>query len=1647
MKRLLFLLTACGAVAAHGDQIKADNNIHLELGGSWVSGNPPGATDNAIWDATVTTPANTLGAPAAWKGIVIRNPRSAVSILGTTILTNGSGGIDLSAATVDLTIDCGALDLGANQSWNIAAGRTLTTVSSVSSPNNGNFIITKTGAGIWTSSGSTDNGSIGVILNGGVFNLNKSAGSAHAVGGPGLTINSGTAIITGTGGDQIYDGGGVTLTGNGVLDLNGQRETIGSLAGAGGTVESSALGSVGMLTVAGSGTFNGALRNALSLVKTNSGTLTLGGSNSYSGGTTVSGGTLALSTTNNAPMPYVINSGTLSVRAADNLHSLAMTRLASGVSGAQMTFNLGGMRNLGVPLVSDSGNLVLTGPITVNVQNLAQSGSYVLLQYAGSRSGTGGFVAGSLPSGATITDDTVNKILTLTYTSLLEPRVIVPTLNTNEVVVAVATPQQYGAHGDGITDDSAAFQAAMNAAYNSGGAGGGVVFVPAGNYAFYHNITIPTGVTLHGDWTDWSKGAGGMTGTTFKVYFGAGQTTNAPFITLSASTALRGINIWHPNQDAANIVSYPYAIGVDSDCVVQNVALIDAYQGIETVNGGGDKNILSTVIGSPLWRGIDIDQVFDVCHAEDIRFSPDIWAASLVSNAPAFGGPQAAWMRANGEAMRFRRVDGEMCMDTFISGYSVGIEANAASNGQPGMTFYGGAVSNCGTALLAQDMPSAFGLMFAWFTLDGNVAVNRTNTADAANAMFDHCTIIGRNGPAVSSTGADWHSWMQFQDCAISNALQLTGPGVFNAVDCAFSGVTNAILSATATRAAFTGCTFSGGPNIVNHGNAGNVLVDARAPQSNTLPIVYWTNVAQDFLSRHAAKTNLYVATEAPWGAYGDGSHDDSAALQSTLDAAGANGGGIVYLPAGKYRLTNTLDVPAGVELRGSFEMRHRTWPGNDGHAKGTILEPLGGQGTTNGPPAIALEAGAGLVGVTISYETQNTNCIPFPPTIQGRGPNVYAIGVCCPNPYYYVDLDTYTCTNHFLDMVDGWALRLGYNIGHGSSGTIVDCHCNWTYWIDNLDSQSSLPQSIQAPVLSFVSHYLRMYELGDCAETMVKDFSIIENEFARCSDENGRGPNVTLINNYCDATIRGFVLDAAAPCQINAVNTPMTTFNFGGYGDLAQATVAVLSTTNFQGTARFFGSVLWGGTYLDFVVNGGDVGFDLAHMDTHSFIGSVVNGGVFHLINNSAYISYSGTSNFPPYNVFFSPGSGKPGATSEFIGCYAYNGCTMVNASTNPVNAWNDFGLSSYAQLDPTLPVLYGISPNGEALFQYTDDLDFAAASAAGIETSNITVQINGVTVTNLAFSGSPANWEVSYTGLAVNRAYTATLTARDDAGRVVAATVSFDTFAPDNFTFEAEDYDYGGGHFVSGPQTNGYAGLAAVDLIDCHNASGGDAAYRPNPSGLATENAGDLPRAAYDGLEDYDVGWNNGGNWGNYTRLFPPGVYNIYMRAASPNGSPVTIDAASLAVVTGGLGTVNQTFKKLGTFDVPNTGDWHGFAWVALKNASGDLVRLTNNGAAQTLRITTDNGGYNVNFYELAPTTLTVLPVSLTAATSGAAVNLSFLTQVGFRYQAQYKDNLTDADWNPIGAAVSGDGSIQTIQVPAGGASRFYRMQIQPL
>ena len=135
------------------DVVKANNTTALNVGTSWVGGAVLGTSDVAVWNSTVTG-ANTsvLGADLSWQGIRIANPGGAIVIgaVATNTLTLGSAGIDMTAATQNLTI-LSNLSIGANQTWNVAAGRTLQ-IQNVNTntrlSGSGNLTLARTGSGV-----------------------------------------------------------------------------------------------------------------------------------------------------------------------------------------------------------------------------------------------------------------------------------------------------------------------------------------------------------------------------------------------------------------------------------------------------------------------------------------------------------------------------------------------------------------------------------------------------------------------------------------------------------------------------------------------------------------------------------------------------------------------------------------------------------------------------------------------------------------------------------------------------------------------------------------------------------------------------------------------------------------------------------------------------------------------------------------------------------------------------------------------------------------------------------------------------------------------------------------------------------------------------------------------------------------------------------------------------------------------------------------------------------------------------------------------------------------------------------------------------------------------------------------------------------
>lgn len=260
-----------------------------------------------------------------------------------------------------------------------------------------NAIFVKNGLGTLSLSGSTANGSGGLIVNAGRVNLDKTSGSAIGRSSTGVTVNAtGLLVITGESGNQIIDSSTSPFTPvnlvSGTFDLNGRSERVDSMTISGdGILRNSAAASLStlslrtanVLTLTGSANFEatevdgflsvtGPIVGSGALRKTGAGTLTLSDANTYNGPTTVEVGTLAVTGSLGATAVTVSSAATLS---------------GNGNIGGDVTIDSGATHALAV--AADVGSQVtraITGTLTLTAGNLLDltaaaapaAGEYVL---------------------------------------------------------------------------------------------------------------------------------------------------------------------------------------------------------------------------------------------------------------------------------------------------------------------------------------------------------------------------------------------------------------------------------------------------------------------------------------------------------------------------------------------------------------------------------------------------------------------------------------------------------------------------------------------------------------------------------------------------------------------------------------------------------------------------------------------------------------------------------------------------------------------------------------------------------------------------------------------------------------------------------------------------------------------------------------------------------------------------------------------------------------------------------------------------------------------------------------------------------------------------------------------------------------------
>jgi autotransporter-associated beta strand protein len=251
-----------------------------------------------------------------------------------------------SSSTIQVTAPSGAPTVTMGK-LTMAAGTTLTVSPDPANPAGSPFGLTFTGT----------------TLNGpATLNVpNNAAGIGTLSLGP-LTDFSGKSAITMTGGGNLAVTGG-TLggrlnLGTGNLSMTGTSFAVGSLAGTGGTLSGNGTTTI-TLTMGSDNTdsaYAGNIVNgstgAVSIVKTGSGTQSLSGANTYSGGTSINNGTLAV------PADTTLGTGAVTIAPLGTLAYTANTTTTR-------TFSLGG------------GSLAAAAGATVTLNGNTVSGGFL----------------------------------------------------------------------------------------------------------------------------------------------------------------------------------------------------------------------------------------------------------------------------------------------------------------------------------------------------------------------------------------------------------------------------------------------------------------------------------------------------------------------------------------------------------------------------------------------------------------------------------------------------------------------------------------------------------------------------------------------------------------------------------------------------------------------------------------------------------------------------------------------------------------------------------------------------------------------------------------------------------------------------------------------------------------------------------------------------------------------------------------------------------------------------------------------------------------------------------------------------------------------------------------------------------------------
>lgn len=307
----------------------------------------------------------------------------------------------------------------------------------------------------------------------------------------------------------------------------------------------------------------------------------------------------------------------------------------------------------------------------------------------------------------------------------------------------------FGAKADAVTDDTAAFQAALNKASEKGG----VVFAPAGYYLLRGTLNIPDSVTLSGVWQSphHTKAA---KGTVFYTTANRDNEEGQPFITLHNNSCIKGIAIFYPQQDYNDVRPYPWCIRAGTTmpdandmCIspsIIDVTLINPYKGVDFGTNHNELHYISNLYGQPLKTGIYVNRVTDVGRIENVHFNPHFWMRSGLPNAPKESNDEKyklfEYLKQNFTGFIISRTDWEYMTNCFVIFPKIGYHFIKTTgyhwSGKPNVVLTQCGADVTSLSVLVEDSQGHAGIAFENSQFMGTIIITPTNNGPV---KFNNC--------------------------------------------------------------------------------------------------------------------------------------------------------------------------------------------------------------------------------------------------------------------------------------------------------------------------------------------------------------------------------------------------------------------------------------------------------------------------------------------------------------------------------------------------------------------------------------------------------------------------------------------------------------------------------------------------------------------------------------------------------------------------------------------------------------------------------------------------------------------------------------------------------------------------------------------